>query len=193
MLAALTRETGLLLGIALVSDRLLQRDWRRAAWFASSAIPAVVWYGYVAWELPHEGSYPSGIPVWGLISRLLLFRTYPDPRLQLLLRVTDVLAVLGLAISIIVAARWLLQRRLGPVSLCVALFAVLGLTLDGQDYMIDSMSFGRLVSPLLLWVMIEAVSRQTWAAIAPPMMISLSVGLVFANPVLTILKTMLGR
>jgi len=32
MLAALTRETGLLLGAALVTDRLWHRDWRRAAW-----------------------------------------------------------------------------------------------------------------------------------------------------------------
>ena len=39
MLAALTRETGLLLGAALVTDRLLDRDWRRAAWFASSGVP----------------------------------------------------------------------------------------------------------------------------------------------------------
>jgi hypothetical protein len=46
MLAALTRETGLLLIAALVTDRLWRRDWRRAAWFASSGVPAVAWYGW---------------------------------------------------------------------------------------------------------------------------------------------------
>jgi len=44
MLAALTRETGMLLTAALVTDRLWRRDWRRAVWFAASGIPAAAWY-----------------------------------------------------------------------------------------------------------------------------------------------------
>lgn len=80
MLAALTRETGLLLGAALVIDRLLHREWRRAAWFASSGIPAVAWYGYLATRLPNnEAVSLLAVPAWGLLRRLLWFRPYPDP------------------------------------------------------------------------------------------------------------------
>jgi hypothetical protein len=120
MLAALTRDTGLLFIAALVTDRLLHRDWRRAAWFASSAVPAVAWYAYVAKRLPPDGlASVLAVPVWSLLRRLLLFRTYPDPRVQLLLRVTDFLAVVGLAISVGLVLCWLTKHRLGPVTLCV--------------------------------------------------------------------------
>ncbi len=194
MLAALTRETGLLLGAALVTDRLLDRDWRRAAWFASSGVPAVAWYAYLAARLPHEGlAAEFAVPVWGLLRRLLWFRPYPDPRLRLLLQVTDFLAVLGLAISIILAVRWIFERRFGPVTLCAGFFAALALVLGSPYYMIEAFGFARPVSPLLLWIMIEAVSRKAWSALAPPLLVSLSVSLAFASPLLTVVKGLLGR
>jgi hypothetical protein len=189
MLAALTRDTGLLLCAALVTDRLLHRDWPRAAWFASAAAPAAAWYAYVATHLPPDG--PVGIadiPVWGLLRRLAWLRPYPDPRLQLLLRVTDVLAVLGLAVSIILAVRWIVARGLDPVTLCVGFFACLGLVLGAPSHMVEAFGFGRPVSPLLLWIMLEAISRKTWAALAPPLLVSLSVSLVFGRPFLDIVK-----
>jgi hypothetical protein len=194
MLAALTRETGLLLSAALVTDGLWHRDWRRAAWLASSGVPAAAWYGYLATSLPHDGPVTVlAVPAWGLLRRMLWLRPYPDPRLQLLLRVTDFLAVLGLAISIILAVRWLLESRLGPVTLCVGFFAALALVLGAPGHMIDAFGFARPVSPLLLWIMIEAVSRKAWNALAPPLLVSLSASLVFANPLVTVLKGLLGR
>ena len=194
MLAALTRETGFLFVGALVADRLLHRDWRRAAWYASSGIPALAWYGYVAARLPHDAPVAIlAVPVWGFLQRLLWLRPYPDPRVQLLLRVTDVLAVLGLAVSLALAVRWLLQRRLGPVTLCVALFASLGLVLGAPSHMIDAFGFARPVSPLLLWVMLEAVTRKTRSALVPPLLVSLSVSLSFAPPFVAVMKGLLGR
>jgi hypothetical protein len=194
MLAALTRETGLLLGAALVTDRLLDRDWRRAAWFASSAIPAGAWYAWLAVRLPRDPSATPelALPAWGLVQRLLWLRPYPDPRVQLVLRVTDVLAVLGLAVCVILAARWLIGRRPGPVSLCVAFFAALALVL-GAPVCVEAFAFGRVVSPLLFWVMIEAVSRKTWIALAPPLLVSISVGGALVNPLLVVVKGLLGR
>ena len=192
MLAALTRETGLLLSAALVTDRLWHRDWRRAAWFASSGIPAVAWYGYIATRLPPDGPVPIlAVPAWGLLRRLLWFRPYPDPHLQLLLRVTDFLAVLGLALSVVLAVRWLLERRVGPVTLCVGFFAALALVLGAPGHMIDAFGFARPVSPLLLWIMIEAVSRKMWVALTPPLLLSLSASLVFAKPFITVMKGVL--
>jgi hypothetical protein len=194
ILAALTRETGLLLCAALVTDRLLHRDWRRAAGFASSVLPAAAWYAYVAWRLPYDA--PESIltvPVWGLIRRLFWFRLHPEPHLQLLLRVTDFLAVLGLAVSIILAVRWILGRRAGPATLCAGFFAALALVLGSPDHMIEAFGFARPISPLLLWIIIEAVSRKTWEALAPPLLVSLSVSLVFGTPLVTIVKAVLGR
>jgi hypothetical protein len=189
MLAALTRDTGLSLAAALVADRLLRRDWRGAAWFASSAAPAAAWYAYLAMRLPKDG--PVGIlaiPGWGLLRRLFWLRPYPDQWVQLLIRVTDALAVLGLVVSIILAVRWILDRGFGPVTLCVAFFACLGLVLGAPSHMNEAFGFGRPVSPLLLWVMLEAISRRAWLALTQPLLVSLSVSLTFGRPLLEIVK-----
>jgi len=195
MLAALTRDTGLLLGAALVTDRLWRRDWLRAAWFASSAVPALAWFAYLAARLPRDAPVTIlAIPALGLLRRLFWLRPYPDPLGQLLLRVTDVLAVLSLAISILLAARWILapryimNRRIGPVTLCIGFFAGLALVLGAPSHMLDAYGFGRPVSPLLLWIMLEAISRKTWAALAPPLLVSLSVSLAFARPFVDVVK-----
>lgn len=59
--------------------------------------------------------------------------------------------------------------------------------------MIDAFGFGRPISPLLLWIMIEAVSRGTWAALAPPLMVSLGVSVAFINPLLKVVRGALGQ
>ena len=59
--------------------------------------------------------------------------------------------------------------------------------------MIDAFGFARPVSPLLLWIMIEAVCRRAWSALGPPLLVSLSVSLVFAKPLVAVLRGVLGR
>lgn len=59
--------------------------------------------------------------------------------------------------------------------------------------MIEAFGFGRPVSPLRLWVMLEAVSRKAWGALAPPPMVSLGAGLVFVDPLIAMGKGLLGR
>jgi hypothetical protein len=194
MLAALTRDTGLLLPAALAIDRMWRRDWRGSLRFAASGLPAAAWYGCLAAHLPPDRPVNIlAVPAWGILRRILWLRPYPDPRLQLLLRATDLLAVAGLALSIVLAVRWAFQRRLGPVTLCAGLFVVLALVLGAPDHMTDAFGFARPVSPLLLWVMIEAVNRKTWSALAPPLLVSLSVSLVFAKPFVIVMNGLLGR
>ena len=192
-LAGLTRETGLLLPAALVADGLYRRDWRRAATFAPCAIPSLAWYGFLASRLPPEGRYSEvGIPMWNLLQRLLIFRTYADPIGQIVLRTLDFLAVAGLIACLIQAALWLSRRPFGPVPVCIALDACLALVL-GPEVMMDPFAFGRVISPLLLWIMIEAVASEKWAALAPPLLVSMNVGLVFVKPAIAIAQALLGR
>jgi hypothetical protein len=193
MLSWLTRETGLLPAAALVADCCYRRDWRGAMRFAASGIPALAWYGLLATRLPPGKITEAGIPGWGLLRRLFWLRPYPDPRVQLWLRVTDILAVAGLIACILLAVLWLRKLPIGPVTICVGLYVCLALVLCSPGYMVEAFGFGRPVSPLLLWVMIEAAGRGKWAALAPPLLVSLSVSLVFARPLVTILTALLGR
>ena len=193
MLAALTRETGLILCAALVADRLWKRDWCGGAWFSMSGAPAICWYQYLAAKLPPDPPVNLyATPVWGIIQRLMVLRTYPDPNVQLLLRVTDMLAVFGLAASIALAVWWMMGRGSGPVTTCVGLFAALALVLGSPYYLTDAFGFGRPVSPLFLWVIIEAVTKEKWLALTPPLAVSLSVSLAFARPFFTVVKGLLG-
>jgi hypothetical protein len=195
MLAALTRETGVLLAAALVTDHLWHRDWRRAVWFAACGVPTAAWYAYLDAHVPHRGFVSARvIPGWSILRRLFWLRPYPDPPVQLLLRVADLLAVLGLVISLLLAVRWLLELGISPATLCAGFFLALELALSSlAGYMDEAYGFARPVSPLLLWLMIEAVSRKKWTALAPPLLPSISVSLVFASPLVAVVKGLLGR
>lgn len=193
-LAALTRETGMILAAALVIDRGLHLDWRGAARFAASLIPAAAWYGYLFTGLPPDRApVELGIPIWGMVQRLFLLRAYPDPAMQLLLRVTDFLALVGLAASIVLAIIWLRRCKPGPVSISVGLFVALALVLASPVYLYDPFGYGRPASPLLLWVMLEAVERGAWIALAAPLAISPNVSLVFGRPAIEIARGLLGH
>ena len=193
MLAALTRETGLVLIASLVVHQLLRHDWRRAAWFASSAGPVLAWYAYLATRLPHTTLHVLVFPAWGLVQRLFVFRSFPDLRVQWLVRITDVLAVLGLGVSTALAVFWTQKRGWTAVTLSVAFFAALALMLGSRVYMIEAYGFGRAVSPLLLWVMIEAVSSGLWIALVAPLLVSLSVSVAFGSSMVTVMKGLLSR
>jgi hypothetical protein len=131
-------------------------------------------------------------PAWGLLQRLFVFRVFPDPRVQLLVRITDVLALLGLALSIVLAAFWIQKRGRTPVTLAVGCFSALALVLGSPAHMIEAYGFARPVSPMLLWIMVEAVSSSQWIALAPPLLVSLSVSVAFGSPLATVIKGLLS-
>ncbi|MGO4883607.1 MAG: hypothetical protein ACLP59_22725 [Bryobacteraceae bacterium] len=194
MLAALTRETGLLLAAALVLDRLLDRDWRRAARFAVSTIPALAWYAWLSAHLPRE-LYLNHLllPGWSLLRRLFWLRSNADPLTRVVLEVTDLLAVTGLILSLALAIVWILKCRRSPVTLSISLFAALAIALATlPGYMDDPFGFTRPISPLLLWIMLEAGARKKWIALAPPLLESVSVSIVFIRPFLAIVRGVRG-
>jgi hypothetical protein len=192
-LAGLTRETGLLLPAALVADRLLRRDWRGAGRFAACAVPSFAWYALLAARFPAGGwVHEIGIPLWNLARRLLVFRPYYDPVGQEVLRVTDFLAVAGLIACMILATLRLRKQPMAPVTICVGLYACLALIL-GPEVMADPFAFGRVLSPLLVWIAIEALVRRQWAVLAAPLAISLNVGLVFVRPAIGVVQALVRR
>ena len=187
--ACLTRETGFLMVAACVLYRLTERRIGDAVRFATAGIPALAWYGFVA---AHTGpSYASGIvtyPLWGQLRRLFTVRVIHDPVVGEVVKVMDALAVCGLLACFTLAAMWALKRRPGPVEIGVLLFLCLGMVLGSPGHMLEAFGYGRPVSPLLLYVMLEAAARGAWAALAAPLPLTMSVGMFFVSPLYRILQ-----
>jgi len=189
-LATLTRETGLFLVAGLAAVQLFQRNWRRAAWFAASAVPAAFWFTYLHFTLPAEAVvHFLPVPGLGLIQRLPLVRPYPLSRFQTLVQITDFLAVVGLMACIYIALRANWNRRWDPASLASGLFALLA-TFFGPAVMIESYGYSRLVSPMLLWILVAGVTQRSWLRIAAPLMLTLSAGILYFDPLLRILRAL---
>ena len=186
LLACLTRETGFLIAGACVLYRLIERRYAAAAWFASATVPALAWYGFVALHTaPSQASNIVTWPLLGLLRRLFTIRS--DPVLGTALQAIDALAVLGLLASFVLAGYWG-WRKPGPVRISVFLFLGLGLVLGSPNHMIEGFGYGRPVSPLLLFVSLEAIRTGAWFAMAPLLLITVSVGVYFASPLLGILQ-----
>jgi len=77
--AGLTRETGLLLAAACILASLVQRDYRKAAFWGTAMLPALGWYGYLHFVIPQAGGAPVAIPAW----------VWPRPRLGIVMRAFD--------------------------------------------------------------------------------------------------------
>ena len=189
MLACLTRETGFLMAGACVLYWLMHRRYRAAAGFAAATVPAVAWYGFVALNsAPSHASSIVTYPLVGILRRLFTIRSYADPILGSTLQVTDALAVLGLLASFALAGYWCWRRKLEPEQVCICLFLGLGLVLGSPEHMTEAVGYGRPVSPLLLFVLLQAIRAGTWFAMAPPMLVTLSAGMYLLSPLHRILQ-----
>jgi hypothetical protein len=176
VLACLTKETGLLLPAGYVLSCLGGRRWAAAARFAATAVPALGWYAFV---FLHAPALPSAqqfsYPVVGVLARLFTARPLPDPVLGPILQVTDALAVLGLLGSFALAALWAWRFPVRPVAISVALFLAMGLATGQPAHMLEAFGYARPVSPLLLFVMLQAVVSVRWVGLAAPLAITLNV------------------
>lgn len=192
-LACLTRETGILLVGGVVLDALLHRRWRAAAGFASAVLPALAWWTYVAAHTAPSAaaSHNMGYPVVGIILRLFTPRSIATGLVGAVIQATDALALLGLLGSLALAVYWAWRPKPGPDGIAVLLFAALGAALTSATYLDEPFGFGRPISPLLIFVLFQALAQgrwAAWAAMAPPLVITMGVGVHFVSPVWRILR-----
>ena len=175
LLAALTRETGLFLSAAAMVSYACRKQWRRAAFFALAAAPAFLWMAIVASRTPpSEASRIIGWPILGIFPRLLIERPLPGvaPGAALVVYIADVMSIVSLFAVITTAVMWNRWKEPDSLSVAVAFFAVLAACANAPEYLMEAFGFGRPISPLLLWVMIEAARRRNFWAMASPLIIN---------------------
>ncbi len=192
-LAALTRETGLLLiaGAALAAAG--QKEWKRAAGFAAAALPALGWMGFVAMRTPPS----SGLalitwPFAGVFAQIFVDRPFPggNPVIVKALQLLDKGALAGLAVAAVIAIVWVLREKFDAVGITVFCFAVLGAVAGAGDVLYDAFNYGRPISPLLLWLWVEAIRRRAWWAIAPGAFIEMA---CVTGPAYQLLRVFVAR
>lgn len=200
LMAPLVRDTGYLLVGGLILASVLERRWKRAALFATAAIPALLWWRFV---VAHTG--PSGAagifekPLTGLFERVMTFRyehVAAYPMLQGVIGAVGFLAILGYILSLAIAAVWLRSGRKkegwDASAITVACFLLMGLALGSQYYLSDAYGYARPLSPLILWLVLRALATRAWAALVPPALLTAGVGIYLASPAFRVAKGLLN-
>jgi len=187
--AALARETGFLLPAAYCGYLLLQRRPAQAALFSTAAVPALAWYAYVQAHAPVT-HYPfSLIPLSAMWANWLHPLVYPAGMpFKWLAALGDRLAMAGMLAAFGLALYWNLKRKLDPVAVATLLFTFLGLFLQKTENWTSVYDYGRVYSPVLLFLGLQSIERRSWAAVVPMAMILPRVGMQLGPQLLGVLN-----
>lgn len=158
--AALTRETGLLLIPAYCACLVWQRKIRLAGVFILSAMPALVWYGYVQWTIAIQSALPPLVPFLTIVRALEHPAEYPaSVPFVAAIHVADYVALGGALLGFAFAIACFAQHPAEPWRMAAILFTILGLTIEIPAQWIDVYSFGRYYTPI--WVCLAGAAAQT--------------------------------
>jgi hypothetical protein len=196
--AALVRDTGLLLAAAYCIWLLLRKRGRRAAIFATAALPTLAWYAYIDARLPRSWASPYfGLPFAGLLSRLLHPLPYPfSPLVNSAVKGFDYLAVAGILLAFAIVFPLARKTGFNPRMLAALMFVLLGMLFQ-RDGWLEIYDIGRILSPLLLLLALEplisppVISHRTaafkWLPLAPLCMVAPRCAVQLAPQVLGVL------
>lgn len=175
LLAALTRETGLLFVAGIVAAAFLKRDWRRAVVFSTAAVPAVLWFFYVgpAVPMPFRDTVLAFLPGFGFARRLF------EQRSGMLLQVTDMVALAGVIASLAYACFYIRKKLPGAIQISIAFFILMGLTLGAREHLTEPYGFARPIAPLLAYVFISGLRSGMSGAVISPLLVSVGIGVSF--------------
>ena len=166
VLAPLARETGI--GLALVGGLagLVKRSWGLTAAAAVSTLPWLVWVlGFVHTRTrPDSFLWLSVYPFKGIFDRTLRFPgpLIPD-HIAAWAAVFDYVAVLGMWLALAQVVMLLRSGKLDPVKLAMATYGLLVIFVGIPRVWSEAYAFGRVFSPLLIFLGLQAISaRSRW-------------------------------
>lgn len=188
--AALVRETGLLLSASYIAALLWERRWRRAAAFLTSALPAAAWFWWVARHTSPEGTpWFHDLPLAGYLHQLLHPNSYPlGSSAALAVVILDYAALAGVALAGFYALRSLRRKTLSPDTIAIVCFAALACLLPSGDFWSDPDGYGRILTPLVLLLALEALRRRQAAMALPMLLVSARLAVQFAGLAVRMVK-----
>jgi hypothetical protein len=189
VLAGLARETGLLLVAACCLFALFQRNWRRTLLFASTGVPALIWFQFAALHVTHGVRGPLYVPFWmrhyeglGMFAKLFQPEDYPDfaPNVVRMVQTADAIALCGMVMGLVLAVWGLWRWRFDEEQWAALLFAGLALAMTAPSYWANVYGYGRPFAPLVFLVGLRAVAGGPLWMLAPAFLMDLRIGVQLA-------------
>ncbi len=156
--AVLTRETALPIVAGYSLYLLTRRRFLEALGAAATVLPAAAWFLYLSRHgTPSPAlSYVDWIPLAGLAERWLHPVTYDLPAFKRVpATVLDYVALAGILLALIQAARMALKRRWDATASAVYALAIAAIFIRSRSVWADVNAFGRVLTPLLLLTAIQ--------------------------------------
>jgi hypothetical protein len=203
LLACLVRETGVLLAGGCCLVELFSLRIKRAAIWASAALPTLVWYAFVRRQLPERTHF--GVPTWfarklatGIFHSIHRPPHYPlAPLLEAIARWSDVISLTAILLASLVAIVFLRSRPLNPLAIAAVLFVVLVFVLTNVGYWNDVNGYARVFTPLLVLVALGTLAGEGgipwWTGLVPAILVDLRLSLEFASEAGGIVRGLLRR
>jgi hypothetical protein len=171
--APLVRETGMILIAGWIISNTLQRRWREALLGASCGVPALAWWLWVHSRTPADATpWLARYPFSGLVDRTLTGLQMPTGSTWLRLAgLTEQLALFGiwLAFGLVV---WRLSRRhFGRTEITAVAFVAFASLLGKADIWETAYAAGRTMSPLLVLLLLVAISGRNLLFVTPMLLI----------------------
>ena len=189
MLAPLARETGIGLVLAGGLAGLVKRSWGLTAAAAVSTLPWLVWVlGFVHTRTrPDSFLWLSVYPFKGIFDRTLRFpgQLIPD-HVGAWAALFDYVAVLGMWLALAQAVMLLRSSKLDPVKLAMAMYALLVIFVGIPRVWSESYAFGRVFSPFLIFLGLQAIRTRSWWLLLPLGLVTLRVAAQLATQLLGI-------
>jgi hypothetical protein len=202
VLAGLARETGLLLVAACCLCAIFQRHWRRTLLFATTALPALIWFWCMpAVHVPGKVAHsPLYVPRWvyhyagpGMVVKLFQPETYPGfaPLVVRLTQAADVVSLCGLLAALGLAAWGFWRWRFDEEQWATLLFVGLALAVGSPRYWANVFGYGRPFSPLVFLLGLRAVAGGPLWMLAPAVLMDLRIGVQLTPQVWRIVRGLL--
>ena len=174
--AALVRETGILLLAGYCFWLLFQGKLRRCMLFATAAVPLFVWLAFVqVHTAPARPQTMSVIPFLGLYRGIVGHFVYRQPILTVLDFVAMGATLLAFALTVASLSR---PETRSAAAFMASAFVLLGVFLADGSIWPEANSFGRLFSPVLLFIAMTGLSKRSWWQLAPMALVDVRIGLI---------------
>jgi hypothetical protein len=193
--AALTRETGVAMIVGYAIYLFARRNIPGGLLAASTAVPAAAWFLFLAQrQKPILSKFVTLVPLARFLQRVIhprFYRVLP-PFERIAGQVLDAVALAGVALALIYAARILIRQRWDGRSAVICVLALEAVFLGTGGVWFDAYAFGRVLSPLLLLAAMLNTGIPPLAAFLPIMMVDARLGLNFVSQIAGVFRGLTG-